>query len=1216
MRTFITAGTEYRALFVSTHEKMLSDGRTSNPTKSICDPFVFNTAITRAQSLVISFGNPFMLLKIEDHMEKKYSSKVNCWHEYLRRCIECKTFIVPYTHRSDDLQSEKQLQSMLFTDTVVCPGIKQLPHDSILSAYAKVFEKIPECRQAQLVITRINRNVTWTISSDESKSVVVDNHSVQQTEFSAVYECLLSCLKYDRADAIPLDPHKHVVKILGANNRRGAFDGDTVMVGIFDDSASEQRGRVIRCTRRHSALLSFACHVDATNPILFVPLNNKDPKLLNLPKLSQDLLKKKTQLGLDKEIKSNEVVVFKDTWDGQGLPQIRDVIPLCIAQKMLFVVRFLCWNPKFRLPLGIVVAAIPQGLSLFHAQRLLQLQHNISGLEIGETFIPSDSVIKNISLMLNERAFTIDPEGAQNLDDAISLVHVRSTGTSHIYEMAVHIANVAKYIKLSSDEDKRARNAGTSVYGTRSGGCAHLLPSHLRSKLSLSPMKVRDVISVVSIVTFDNDNSQPKMSEPVIMESQIVSQLQLSYKTARDILLGTIPDDVSICIDAFNSTQRSQPSLTTCLDLLYQIAFEQRKRRLGDAAAYSYDISEEGDESCWQAHLLIDELMIWANHAIAKCTFKANPNCTLLRRQRQPNCEERSSCLELHKLILTHSLSLQELVVDPVTTIPIKVPQFMIERFLTAIRNNDASLLAYLLTADHYYPQLAICQSQLQSINHKAEYCCTSVDNDPMAIAHHSLHLDLYTHFTSPIRRYMDIQVQRMLISSLHASNSDVYSAKMCEDLCHHLNSCNQAAKSFENELKQVSLGLELTTQSVECYAFVKQLDRSSVDLSFPDLRFKLLYPRQRNIKLRNLAFIEKNINGQYMWNIKILSFEDEISIRGYQTPFTDEGTPEDKSCSLCKLEILQSVDDTNYKKHHLSTNLKPLVRNIEAGIWKELQTAACKVSVTPGCSQSLKHIRDMEQLLTSHEHSPDQEQGDAYRTLSPLVNYILLCNIDIYDLLKVWLSWEAKEGLIAPCIQMVQLSPDAHICIQHNNSPADCFSSSSLPQASKPHYNSISEYVSLWEPLILAEGAELSVKQGQIIIIQNVLLKWPELAIPQNCVDDLYYEPQGSIIIDFPHHFQETPAMFIGSIRIGDMICVRYGTISGSKAKAVFHMVVTELTKDNDIVTSIKTKIFGKQNCRISDEVKDMLHLKCEVQLIPMATSIQYVQILYYYNT
>ena len=88
----IILGKEFRALFMSTTEPVDEMGRTTNPTKSPCDRYVFNTVLTRSKSLVVVVGSPYSLLRIEQHMK---SGQGLCWNLYMRCCMENKTFCIP-----------------------------------------------------------------------------------------------------------------------------------------------------------------------------------------------------------------------------------------------------------------------------------------------------------------------------------------------------------------------------------------------------------------------------------------------------------------------------------------------------------------------------------------------------------------------------------------------------------------------------------------------------------------------------------------------------------------------------------------------------------------------------------------------------------------------------------------------------------------------------------------------------------------------------------------------------------------------------------------------------------------------------------------------------------------------------------------------------------------------------------------------------------------
>ena len=80
---YYNVGREFTAVFISTREGTNPDGSSKNPTKSICDCYVFNTVITRAQSLVVAVGQPYYLFAIENHN----SYEIKCWREYMKYCV-------------------------------------------------------------------------------------------------------------------------------------------------------------------------------------------------------------------------------------------------------------------------------------------------------------------------------------------------------------------------------------------------------------------------------------------------------------------------------------------------------------------------------------------------------------------------------------------------------------------------------------------------------------------------------------------------------------------------------------------------------------------------------------------------------------------------------------------------------------------------------------------------------------------------------------------------------------------------------------------------------------------------------------------------------------------------------------------------------------------------------------------------------------------------
>ena len=100
-------GREFQALFISTIEPLDASGGSTNPTKSLCDKYVFNTVLSRTKSLVVAVGNPYALLKTEEKM-----GDYGCWKTYISHCIDNKTFYIPQIVEPVERKREHYFESL------------------------------------------------------------------------------------------------------------------------------------------------------------------------------------------------------------------------------------------------------------------------------------------------------------------------------------------------------------------------------------------------------------------------------------------------------------------------------------------------------------------------------------------------------------------------------------------------------------------------------------------------------------------------------------------------------------------------------------------------------------------------------------------------------------------------------------------------------------------------------------------------------------------------------------------------------------------------------------------------------------------------------------------------------------------------------------------------------------------------------------------------
>ena len=1138
-------------------------------------------------------------------MKKHDDSTYRTWSAYIKQCVECDTFSYSESiKRSSSFEETTyKLYDCIYSDTTIDNSFSSRHLDTIIEAYKKVFEKIPSCKKAKLSLSSgKDARLTWNIADNKTQS----EPKQKETYYSDRYLCNLRIYSLNNAEGIPLDSTKKIVNIHGEKNRKGAFDGDTVEIGMFDENPQGKcYGRVLKVTERGSDL-KFVCRVSSTDPIIFYPIDGKNPRLVNLPRLSRDLLLKKDRSEINQsDLKSNDVVVFDpESYDSESddfsLPRICQVIPLSISKNMLFLVSFVKWEAKYPNPLCIVTGAYRRGDTFYNAERLLKLVHSVEYISTDNCSSGIIDTQRDFTLELYDRAFTIDPEDAMNLDDALSITQVGDHDGHKVYQLGVHIVNAAKYIEPNSEGDVYARNRGISVYGGERGKIMHMLSNdYMRCKISLTPGEIRDVISVTCRVAV-HEPSDVRLSDCIIKPAQIKSAIQLTYKDAQCLMDDrSISEKLTKVIKNFNEDSVN-PSLQKSMGLLYDIARSLRLNRLQSDAAFSYEINDPGEDACWQAHLLVEELMIWANGEVAKSIHSHYPNTALLRKQAPPNVEKKESIVDNDQKIMACSLKFSHYLTCHNDLSPpeeVLIPVDTLKKIHKALNDRDNTLLAHLLSTHRLYPQLAALSKKIQSISLPAEYCCTDQRiTDESAYRHDSLCLDRYTHFTSPMRRYIDIEVQRML---LEVTGEQVTRKEFVHEehlkLCTTLNKKTKSFKEYQKKLSNVRFAIELATSSQIFTAFISKEEKNSIELVFPDLKLQHFPSRPNSLRIAN--FISLCMEADlYTWKVHISSMKDDSSAQHF-LKLADLYRPTSSSENANLLAFYHS-DDTS-----LDTDKYMVSQHSSV------------VKVSPSCwLKALEFVKDPSEkrMAKVKEIFPKVPSLSVSSSLKETVSkqyhffeYDVRVSLKESDMLKVWLTWTLREPVISPAIQLVEISPLLRICMQHNSHPAECFSDPNLSQASKNDYETLWDYIELWKKVLLAEAAGKSIASYQPVIIRDVHLKWPKFKIPGECVEEQYYIPMDSVKLILPKHFINNCHEYF-KISVGDLVCVRYGCDPHQSLRAVYHFVVHDIEEE----CTVCMETVGRWNCRVSEKMKRQLQSKeytCELQIVKLDYSYRY---------
>ncbi len=371
--------------------------------------------------------------------------------------------------------------------------------------------------------------------------------------------------------------------------------------------------------------------------------------------------------------------------------------------------------------------------------------------------------------LTNLNIFTIDGDDTKDIDDAISIKKLKNNN----FELGVHIADVSYYVKEDTLLDKEALNRGTSTYIADT--VIPMLPRKLSNGIcSLNEGVIRCTISCIMEI-----NDKGKVINSSIFPSLIKSKKKMTYKKVNDILVRNIIDkEYEPFVNDLKELEKLSKILRKMKHDRGEIDFEiDELKVIQDENGNAIDIKKRSREV---GEMLIEDMMIAANETVATTIYNYGFLPSIYRVHKEPDPNKIEQFLNLVKQLGVN-----------------------LDSKLNSFKPKQIQKIIEKLKSEKYFKILS--QLLLRSMQ-KAEY-------KEYNIGHYGLASNCYTHFTSPIRRYPDLEIHRLLRTYIFENKIDNNIIEKYKDLLPHI-----AKLSSDNEVESVSAEREGESMKVAEY--------------------------------------------------------------------------------------------------------------------------------------------------------------------------------------------------------------------------------------------------------------------------------------------------------------------------------------------------------------------------------------------------------------
>lgn len=460
-----------------------------------------------------------------------------------------------------------------------------------------------------------------------------------------------------------------------------------------------------------------------------------------------DVQKQFAFLVLDSKFLANDIFIPKENLKGgkDGDKALVEVVE---------------WPKRAKNPIGKVVDILGQAGENNTEMNAILAEYGLpykypERVEAAANKIPDDITQEEISRredFRNTLTFTIDPRDAKDFDDALSIKQLPNGR----WEVGVHIADVTHYVQEGDIIDKEGESRATSIYLV--DRTIPMLPERLSNNLcSLRPHEDKLCYSAV----FEMDD-EANIKNYRILRTIIHSDKRFTYEEAQDII------------------ETGEGEYNVEILKLNDLAKKLRDKRFKDGAIafdrheVRFEIDEHGKplsvyfKYAKESNKLIEEFMLLANRTVAEFIGKVAKNKTaktfVYRVHDVPNAEKMENLSEF-------------------------IRRFGYKIKVDGTKTNVSKSINHLLDEVSGKPEENLISTIAIRAMAKAIYSTVN-------IGHYGLAFDYYTHFTSPIRRYPDMMVHRLLTKYMDGGRS--VSKQLYESKCEHSSEMEQLAANAE----------------------------------------------------------------------------------------------------------------------------------------------------------------------------------------------------------------------------------------------------------------------------------------------------------------------------------------------------------------------------------------------------------------------------------